>query len=662
MAVPTRWFIVVLLAGQAAAAGARESNVSIATLRRGDLVAHDVRLRILGDDAAPSALSISIAAVDVPAIGLAGATLAADCELARAPDAWRCAGEARWTVAGGIAQAAPFAASWTDREIGVELRPAKSRLALTHVGDDTARWRFTAEAVPVAWFDAAIKARWPGLSSLSGTLGGDATFDADATTVHGNYRLAQGGFDSTDGTLAASGIAAGGKVDATFGDGIALRHDGAVRAGEVLVGNFYTSVASAVAVDIDAHRDRKGTWRVPQLVLDDPGVLRLQASAAPAADASWTIDVGQLHAVLPRAFERYAKTWAATHALGDLETRGTLDMRLALDGGLAGFSVRAADVDLVDRRDRFALHGLAGSIAWQRAGESDATTLDWESASLYRIPIGRLHSQWRSNAGRLALVQPTSLPLLSGTLDVSRLSWAPAAAGVDRLQAGAAVRGIDVAQLSRAFGWPEFGGRLGGAAPAIRYVDDRLEFGGGFMLAVFDGTVDVTGLAIERPFGTAPSLAADVAFDRLDLALLTGVFDIGTITGRLTGGVRALRMIDWQPVAFDADLHSVEAGKISQRAVNSLSSIGGGGIAAGLQTSMLRMFDTVGYARLGLKCRLANNVCRMDGIDSVGPGYVIVEGRGLPRIRVVGHQREVDWPLLVDRLRDAARGTAPVIR
>jgi hypothetical protein len=100
---------------------------------------------------------------------------------------------------------------------------------------------------------------------------------------------------------------------------------------------------------------------------------------------------------------------------------------------------------------------------------------------------------------------------------------------------------------------------------------------------------------------------------------------------------------------------------MSQRAVNNLTSVGGGGLAAGLQASMLRIFDTFGYSRLGLRCRQHNNVCRMGGIDSSGAGYTIVEGRGLPHITVVGHQENVDWPTLVARLEAATTGTAPII-
>ena len=66
--------------------------------------------------------------------------------------------------------------------------------------------------------------------------------------------------------------------------------------------------------------------------------------------------------------------------------------------------------------------------------------------------------------------------------------------------------------------------------------------------------------------------------------------------------------------------------------------------------------------RIGLACRLRDNVCAMDGVGSAGDGYTIVEGSGLPRIQVVGFRRRVDWPTLVARLVAATEGQAPVVQ
>jgi hypothetical protein len=115
-------------------------------------------------------------------------------------------------------------------------------------------------------------------------------------------------------------------------------------------------------------------------------------------------------------------------------------------------------------------------------------------------------------------------------------------------------------------------------------------------------------------------------------------------------------------VAFEARLLADEGGRISQRAVNNLTSVGGGGIAAGLQGAVLKLFKTFGYKRIGLNCTLQGSVCRMSGLEREQDGYTIVEGSGLPRLQVIGHQTEVDWPTLVRRLQEAIAGNAPEIR
>ena len=188
----------------------------------------------------------------------------------------------------------------------------------------------------------------------------------------------------------------------------------------------------------------------------------------------------------------------------------------------------------------------------------------------------------------------------------------------------------------------------------------------GLVMQVFGGSVSLSELVMERPFGVAPTLSADIAIEDIDMEPMTAAFGFGAITGRLDGRIANLRMVDWSPVAFDARLLTDPAWKgrrrISQRAVEDISKVGGAGLVAGLQTQVLKLFDDFGYARIGLGCRLRDNVCAMEGVSSAGDGYTIVEGSGLPRIQVVGFWRRVDWPTLVDRLEAATAGQAPVIQ
>ena len=243
-------------------------------------------------------------------------------------------------------------------------------------------------------------------------------------------------------------------------------------------------------------------------------------------------------------------------------------------------------------------------------------------------------------------------------------------AGMD-IRFALALDGIDFGLVSKALGLPAFQGRLGGRIPSAHYANERLDFDGGLAMKLFDGDVRFSALSMERPFGVAPSLSADIDFSGLDLLRLTEVLDFGSITGRLDGHVHDLRLVDWTPVAFDAEMHSVRRPgvkqRISQRAVQNISSVGDASFVSSLQGRLIGLFDDFGYANLGISCRLANEVCAMGGLgDSLssqaGNSFTIVAGAGLPRLDVVGYNRSVDWPTLVERVEAVGKGDVkPVV-
>jgi hypothetical protein len=221
----------------------------------------------------------------------------------------------------------------------------------------------------------------------------------------------------------------------------------------------------------------------------------------------------------------------------------------------------------------------------------------------------------------------------------------------------AEIRPISVARLSLAFGWPEFQGTLAGSIPGLQLRQGVVTLDGNLEATVFDGQVVVRGLSLSDPLGKFPRMRASIGINDLDLALVTQTFSFGMITGRLSGWIADLETFGWMPEAFDAFLFTPpddrSKHRISQRAVTNLSSIGGGSggsVAAALQGGFLKFFDDFGYKRLGLSCRLANDVCIMGGVEKTAGGYYIVKGAGLPRIDVIGSQTRVAWTTLVRQL------------
>ena len=159
----------------------------------------------------------------------------------------------------------------------------------------------------------------------------------------------------------------------------------------------------------------------------------------------------------------------------------------------------------------------------------------------------------------------------------------------------------------------------------------------------------VSNLRIEQPFGRVPRLNAELAFRCLDLQRVTETFSFGYIQGRLSGDVTGLTLVNWRPVAMDMTFYTPpddrSQHRISQRAVQNLASVGGGGAAAALSTGFLRFFEVFAYDRIGLRCRLRDNVCAMSGVGPVksgplGTGYYIVK-RAQDRCRGVSRDSEL---------------------
>ena len=518
----------------------------------------------------------------------------------------------------------------------------------------------------------------------AGLLGGRAKLSqtvlrpfgqADGERVRSAFSFEGIGHDSADGTVAAADVAADGELQFLLHDAVPqLRLQARLRGGEILGGPVYVKLPSApVALALDLQQV-DALWRINTFDWNDPGTLAFSAVGEFApADArplrALRIDLREVQ--LGNALQRYAQSWLATKGYAELSATGALSGRLDLSAqGLRSFAFTLRDVHLRDAAGRFALGAVDGSIDWDVAAARPPTTLGWDTMALFGIPLGPARAALQSQDGRLGLQQPLAVDVLGGQWRLEKLALQPSSPRGERYAGSFSLAGIEMAQLSDALGWPRFGGRLSGGIPEIELVADRIELHGGLDLYLFNGHLGVSGLSLERPFGVAPSLGANIHFQNFDLQQVTEAFSFGGMTGRLNGTVSDLRLVDWQPVAFDAWLRTKGGGRMSYKAVDDLTSIGGGGLSANLQTMALKLFDTFGYRRIGLRCKLRDEVCAMGGIepipapgatDSAGAGYTIVEGSGVPRITIVGHRRLVDWPTLLSRLQEATSGQGPVV-
>jgi len=627
----------------------------------------------LGADGRP-VLHIEAAKASIPALGWRDVALTLEGKPQRADgSAWKFVGHVATQKAPGNALADAEVTLLYDRDGGtllVDIVQGKSNLSAQLPLDQPSHLQVKLAAIPLAWLKGVLAAAWPDGQLNGGTLAGDIAVDLaqDDTRVSGRVVVGNAELDSKSGTMAAQKLSARGNFRIDTGPATAsVMWDGQLRGGQLLLGPLLAQLPqSPVGLHVAGSFGPAGI-ALDSLDFDDPGALRLSGSVG--FDRHGTLDklaLNRFAATFPAAYTRYGTTLVRNlTGFDSLTTSGSISGALDFGGnGLRVMDIMATDVTLDSHGGSLAVAGLVGALDWRAGATRPATRLKWNALSLYRLDFGPANLDLKDDGGTLGLRAPVSVGLFGGTFQIGRFEWRPDETKSQRLSAAFSVSNVDVDQLCTALGWPAFGGKLGGAVPDLVYRGDELVFGGGLSLNAFGGSVSVTNLSMQHPFGDAPVLAGDIDMDQLDLAQLTGVFGFGQITGRMDGDIHGLKLVDWKPVAFNADL-TANGGKISQNAIKSLTEVGGGGIAGGLQGMALRLFKTFGYSRIGLSCTLVKGVCSMGGIspdpDADGNGYTIVEGSGLPHITVIGHERAVDWATLVSRLKSVTEGNAPVI-
>ncbi len=354
-------------------------------------------------------------------------------------------------------------------------------------------------------------------------------------------------------------------------------------------------------------------------------------------------------------------TWIAGALVGTpfaaLDTQGRLSARAVMrDGAWQRADLELAGVDLEDRDGRLALYGVNGDLHWARDGaDLSGSRLAFDGGFVHGAGFGAAALELGIAGGALDLLEPVRLPLLGGAVVVDTFTVRDYGSEDLALGLEASLEPIDLGRLTVALDWPPFTGTLSGRLPLLTYQRGVVTLGGTLEAQAFDGAIDIERLRIEQPLGIVPRIGADIRLRNLDLGRVTEVVPFGRVEGRLDGDIEGLRLLKGEPIAFDASFRTPpdddSRHRISQRAVDTISRVAGGG--AVLSTTFLRIFEHFAYDRLGISCRLVNDVCHMDGVGETDGGYYIVKGAFVPRIDLIGRVREVHWSRLMQQLEQA---------
>lgn len=486
------------------------------------------------------------------------------------------------------------------------------------------------------------------------------------------------GLANEAGTVASEGLGLELRGSAWPQDGgLAFDARGGISAGEAYVEPVYVNLDEhPLRVSLRGHAAGDDLI-VEQLVLVQQGVAHAEARAelVPGHDGGWGIRSGRLRvaeAELPGAYTVLLQPFLDGTPFADLETSGRVRGELSVvDGAPEELWLEFAGVHFDDRAARLAIYDLSGDAAWAPAREGAMTArarpmnLRWSGGFVYGVPFGAAAIRMDAWGGRWSLPHPVSIPVLDGALEIDAFEIGDFAAGDDTVLFDARLTPVSMRELSRALDWPPLSGQLSGTLPSLSHADGTLTLGGELRAEVFAGVLAIRELRIERLLQPLTRLRAEVEFSGFELSEVTEALSFGLMTGRLEGYVRGLEMIDWAPVAFDARLQTPAGDRsrrrISQRAVDNIASIGGGG-AGVLSTGFLRFFEDFSYDAFAIGCRLERDVCQMSGLDDREQGYVILRGRGLPRIDVMGFAQRVSWSALVGQLASIMASEGPEVR
>jgi hypothetical protein len=319
-----------------------------------------------------------------------------------------------------------------------------------------------------------------------------------------------------------------------------------------------------------------------------------------------------------------------------------------------------------DKMQHFNLQGGIAALNWSnQAGFNKNSMLSWQKLNLFNIPIEQSYFSFLLNQQKISLLTETIVPLLQGQILIKQFDWQAIKNNSPKVHFAGEIKQVSLEKLSQALNWHTLPGNISGDIPSVNFNEGKLSLEGGLKINVFDGEIEIDKLAVSGLMTDFSQFYSDIKFNNLDLELLTQQFSFGKIQGRVSGYIKDLYLENWQPIGFHAwlgtPLGDDSTHQISQKAVENIASIGGGGVVDFVSRTVLRVFDNFDYDELGLGCYLHQGVCQLTGVAPADYGYYIVKGGGVPRIDVMGYNPRIDWAVLQERLKRISESSSDAV-
>jgi len=412
-----------------------------------------------------------------------------------------------------------------------------------------------------------------------------------------------------------------------------------------------------------------GTFKPPllnienaSLLVNEVGEMAANAQINTQENTVDDIKVSAKNVDFAGLYSIFLKPMAEKSVFGNLEVSGKADWQFEIKNlAPSSFELNLRDANIDDKNGKFAFYHINAHLPWDYEN-AKTINLSYKSGHLLKMPLG--NTNLKAEINRYSLTTPQlTLPILDGALNFTDLS---AAMISDNWywHLGMDLTPISMSEFTKALGWPTMQGKISGQVPQVSYAGKQLSMDGAMNFSVFNGTIGMKNLKIDDPLGVVPRLSADLHMRDLDLGELTRTFSFGNIEGKLDGDVKNMMLENWKPVYLDASIQTSDGKhlkKISQRAVENITALGGQGAAAALQRTFLRFFKEFNYEKIGLSCKLRQDVCEMGGVESTATGYVIVKGKGLPAVNVNGYTQKISLSDLLGRIKRITDGNTRAV-
>ena len=434
--------------------------------------------------------------------------------------------------------------------------------------------------------------------------------------------------------------------------------------GGLYVDPIYLETDKKNAVTLTA----QGVWhqglkniQVDQFKLEHPQAAIIRGSIILKHQAELGVELADLFVHIPRlesATPIYLLPFLESSTFDGIDLAGAVDAKITIaQNHVTEASITVKNLTVDEAQKRFYINNANAQINWSKKLKgAQKSFINWQQLKIQSIPFQAGRLDFTSFDKQFRLLQAADLAVLGGILSINNFSFSMAGSNTDAsIRFDGSVDTLSLEQLSKALGWTALTGTISGYIPSVQYQNKTLSLGGELKIQVFDGEITIKNLASAGLFSDFPQFYTDIEFEHLDLDAITHQFHIGYIEGRLSGAVQNIYLENWQLVSFYAWLGTPDdddsTHRISQKAIESIASIGGGGVSDLLSRSFLGIFSAFYYSKLGFGCYLYQGVCQLMGVEAVDNGFYLVKGGGLlPRIDVIGYNPELDWDILVNRL------------